>query len=181
MTKEQEIAYRFLEARRRSASIEKYKLKKDKNIITYNVVEQYLKDSGEVTYELQKLIYTYQKVENGRTLSSLQRDKVPETFPEITKEVIDSVFVKIKEQSLEKFNQFFISYQKRLAETGQGSEERIKNALEDLKNAYSTYRKLNINGWNTPREQISISEMQNLYSLINPTNNDNKMPRSIEK
>lgn len=181
MTEEQEIAYRFLEARRRSASIQEYKLKKDQNTITYDVVKQYLNDSGEVTYELQKLIYTYQKVQGGRTLSSVEYDKVPEMFPDITKEVIDSILLKIKEQSLEKFNQFFVSYQKRLAETGEASEERVKNALEDLKNAYSTYRKTNVRGWNTPKEQISISEMENLYNLINPRNNDNKTQKDIEK
>ena len=68
MTEEQEIAYRFLEARRMSSSIEKHKLKSDQNTTTYDVIEQYLKDSGDLTHQLQKTIYIYKEVQRGRTL-----------------------------------------------------------------------------------------------------------------
>ena len=106
---------------------------------------------------------------------------IPDSFPGITQDVIESAYNEVKENALEKFQKFFVSYQNRLQENSEDREERIANALNDLKIAYSTYRKVNIKGWNTPREQITISEIENLYNLMNPTNNDNKTEKNVEK
>ena len=167
----------FSNARFESIRKTKYQLKQKKNITSYNLVAEYLKSCGKLTHELQEAAYRYKMAQrNVITLLS-----VPDSFPDITQDVIDAAYNEVKESAVEKFKKFFVSYQDRLQETGEEREERIANALNDLKIAYSTYRKVNVKGWNTPIEQITIPEMENLYNLMNPTNNDNKAPIKEEK
>lgn len=167
----------FSRARLLSKIATDYQVKQTKNQTSYNLVVEYLKNNGKLTHSLQEATYRYKM--GQRSVITLQ--SVPGDFPTITQDVIDEAYNEVKEKALVEFQKFFTSYQNRLKETGQDREQRIANALNDLKIAYSTYRKVNIKGWNTPEEQISISEMENLYNLMNPTNNDNKAPIKEEK
>lgn len=167
----------FSSARFESIRKTKYQVKQKKNTTSYNLVAEYLKSSGKLTRELQEATYRYKMAQ--RSVITLL--SIPDSFPGITQDVIESAYNEVKENALEKFQKFFVSYKNRLQENSEDREERIANALNDLKIAYSTYRKVNIKGWNTPREQITISEMENLYNLMNPTNNDNKTEKNVEK
>ena len=91
----------------------------------------------------------------------------PPKFCEVTEETIPEVFKEIKEKASLEFSLFYKSYRKKVE---QGfSKEYTNNALIELKRAYRIYRKLQNPQYNILEEQISISEMENLYNILTNT------------
>lgn len=91
----------------------------------------------------------------------------PPKFCEVTEETIPQVFDEIKKNASLEFSLFYKSYKKKVE---QGfSKEYTNNALIELKRAYRIYRKIQNPQYNIPEEQISVSEMENLYNILTNT------------
>lgn len=78
------------------------------------------------------------------------------------------MYEEIKQNAGTKFIEFYDSYRRKI--DMQYFQEYIDNALRDVKMAYQIYRKSNNPEWDSPSEQISITEMENLYSVLTNTN-----------
>ena len=86
----------------------------------------------------------------------------------ITDTQIEDVYEKIKQNAGTRFIEFYDSYRRKI--DMHYFQEYVDNALRDVKMAYQIYRKSSNPDWDSPAEQISISEMENLYSVLTNTN-----------
>ncbi len=152
----------FTSARMESTRINKYLLKQLKNKSAKAVLEIYMNSKGEITPKLKKATCLYIRAHSG----SLDTEITDAALEKITDKEINEVYGKIKNGASENFVKFYESYRRKLDEGY--NQDCIDNAFADLKTAYSAYRMANNPLWNLEEEQITQSEMSNLYNILVP-------------
>lgn len=151
----------FLNARMQSSIDSRYALKVAKNNSKKAFIDEYHRANGEFTEDIKGRIRDYKLAQRGILYQSYPDLKV-EVMPS---DVLDT-FLEIKKASKDDFIKFYKSYIDKI-EKGY-NQDKIDNALRDLKVAYHTYRMCNNSGWKCPQEFITASEMENLYKILNP-------------
>ena len=150
----------FASARLESIRINKYRIKHLKNKVSRDLIFEFLKSKGELTEKLRLLIAKYEMLKKG----ILSNDFSDSELGKITSEQLNKIYEEITSNANLNFMRFYDSYMRKI--DLKYNQEIIDNSLNDLKIAYSTYRKCQNPSWNLTEGQITESEMKNLYNIL---------------
>ncbi len=156
----------FAEARFEGIRKNRYLLKHLKNKTARIFISTYNDSKKEKTNDLKKLACIYNRLDRG----SLSIHIFDTDIEMISENDVEEVYVKIKQNADKNFKCFYESYLRKI-EMGY-EEEYIQTALEDLKNAYYTYRKASNPSWDLEDYQITENEMKNLYDILIPNSEE---------
>lgn len=156
----------FVSERFEATRKNRYLLKKLKNKYSREFINIYTSYDGEINDKLKKIACLYDIVHKG----SLNVHIFDSDMEKMSNEHIQQIYLNIKQNADKNFKYFYESYIRKI-EKGY-EQEYIQNALDDLKNAYYTYRKVNNPSWNLEDYQITESEIKNLYNILIPSSGE---------